>query len=163
VSADGEHNPLARQRLSVQCPDQPGWTVKVSSQATIRVSAVFANQAIERGRTIGAEQLKLQELDISKAPRGFFSRLEQVVGKGAKRRIRANQALDSSFLAMPLLVRRGEQVKIIANHEGIAAATMGEALENGEQGAVIRVRNPSSRKTIEAQVLDTGVVTSTFN
>jgi flagella basal body P-ring formation protein FlgA len=161
VSSGGD-NSLTHQRLSVRCPDQPGWSVEVSSQASIRVAAVFAGQVIERGQTISADQLKLRELDISKAPHGFFSGLDEVVGKGAKRRIRANQVVDSSLLAMPLLVRRGEEVKIVASREGINAATQGQALEDGEQGAVIRVRNLSSNKTIDAQVLESGVVTSTF-
>jgi flagella basal body P-ring formation protein FlgA len=153
---------LARQRLTVQCHDQPGWSVVVSSQASIFLPAVFARQTIERGQTISAEQLRLQELDIGKAPRGFFNRLDQVVGMGAKRRIRANQALSPNVLATPLLVRRGQQVKIFANHDGISASTLGEALESGGLDAVIRVKNLSSGKTIDSKVLEAGVVTSTF-
>lgn len=153
---------LARQRLEISCPDQPGWTVTASSQVSIFLPAVFSSRAIERGQTISAEQLTLQELDIGKAQRGFFDDIDDVVGMGAKRRIRANQALSPGLLAMPLLVRRGQQVKILASHDGIEASTMGEALENGRRKAVIRVRNLSSGKTIEAKVLDTGIVTSTF-
>lgn len=153
---------LDRQRLTLRCNDQPAWSVVVSSQASIFLPAVFARQTIERGHTISADQLSLQELDIGKAPRGFFNRLDQVVGMGAKRRIRANQALSPNVLAMPLLVRRGQQVKILASHDGISASTLGEALENGALGAVIRVKNLSSGKTIDSKVLDAGVVTSTF-
>lgn len=161
VSSDSS-SALDRQRLTVRCNDQTGWSVVVSSQASIFLPAVFARQTIERGHTISAEQLSLQELDIGKAPRGFFNRLDQVVGMGAKRRIRANQALSPNVLATPLLVRRGQQVKILASHDGISASTLGEALENGALDAVIRVKNLSSGKTIDSKVLDAGVVTSTF-
>ncbi|WP_256564042.1 flagellar basal body P-ring formation chaperone FlgA [Pseudomonas sp. ok602] len=161
VSGD-RGSPLARQRLTISCNDQPGWSTVVSSQVSLFLPVVFANQAIERGHTISAEQLTLQELDIGKAPRGFFNRIDQVVGMGAKRRIRANQALSPNVLAMPLLVRRGQQVKILASHDGISATTLGEALESGGQQAVIRVKNLSSGKTIESKVLEAGVVTSTF-
>ena len=153
---------LDRQRLTLRCNDQPDWSVVVSSQASIFLPAVFARQTIERGHTISAEQLTLQELDIGKAPRGFFNRLDQVVGMGAKRRIRANQALSPNVLTAPLLVKRGQQVKIIASHDGISASTLGEALENGALDAVIRVKNLSSGKTIDSKVLEAGVVTSTF-
>jgi flagella basal body P-ring formation protein FlgA len=161
VSSDSS-SLLNRQRLTLRCNDQPGWSVVVSSQASIFLPAVFARQTIERGHTISAEQLSLQELDIGKAPRGFFNRLDQVVGMGAKRRIRANQALSPNVLATPLLVRRGQQVKILASHDGISASTLGEALENGGLDAVIRVKNLSSGKTIDSKVLEAGVVTSTF-
>ncbi|MGE8497061.1 MAG: flagellar basal body P-ring formation chaperone FlgA [Pseudomonas sp.] len=153
---------LARQRLDVRCADQPGWAVVVSSQASVFLPAVFSSQAIERGQTIGASQLTLQELEIGKASRGFFTDLDEVAGMGAKRRIRPNQALSPGLLTTPLLIKRGQQVKIMASHDGIEASTMGEALENGGLKAVIRVRNLSSGKTIEAKVLDKGVVSSTF-
>ncbi len=153
---------LVRQRLEVRCQDQPGWTIVVSSQTSIFLPVVFTNRAIERGQRISAEQLSLQELDISKASRSFFNDTDDVVGMSAKRRIRANQALNPGLLAMPLLVKRGQQVKILANHDGIEASTLGEALENGQLNAVIRVKNVNSGKTIETKVLETGVVTSTF-
>jgi len=163
VSASGD-NPslLARQRLEVSCADQPGWTVVVSSQANVLVPAVFASRVIERGQSIRAEQVRLQELNIGKAPRGFFHDLDSVVGQGAKRRIRANQLLSPGLLTRPVLVKRGQRVKILASHDGIQASTLGEALENGQQDAVIRVRNLSSEKTIETKVLEAGVVSSTF-
>lgn len=163
ISASGD-NPsvLARQRLEVSCADQPGWTVMVSSQANVFLPAAFASQVIERGQSIRAEQVRLQELNIGKAPRGFFNDLNAVVGQGAKRRIRANQLLSPGLLTRPTLVRRGQRVKIVASHDGIQASTQGEALENGQQDQVIRVRNLSSEKTIDAKVLEAGVVSSTF-
>lgn len=163
VGASGDSpSVLARQRLEVSCADQPGWTVVVSSQADVFLPAVVASRVIERGQSIRAEQVRLQELNIGKAPRGFFTDLDAVIGQGAKRRIRANQLLNPSLLTRPTLVRRGQRVKIVASHDGIQASTLGEALENGQLDAVIRIRNLSSEKTIEAKVLEAGVVSSTF-
>lgn len=51
---------------------------------------------------------------------------------------------------------------IIASQDGISASATGEALANGRAGEVIRVRNLGSQKVIEAQVVEEGVVTSTF-
>ena len=163
VGASGD-NPsvLARQRLEVSCADQPGWTVVVSSQANVFLPAVFASRVIERGQSIRAGQLRLQELNIGKAPRGFFNDLDAVVDQGAKRRIRANQLLSPSLLTRPTLVKRGQRVTIVASHDGIQASTLGKALENGQRDAVIRIRNLSSEKTIDAKVLEAGVVSSTF-
>lgn len=153
---------MGRQQLTLTCPDTPGWAVKVTVDTTLFVPAVFAQTVIERGDTISAGQLKVEELDISKARRGFFHDIDEVTGKGAKRRLRANQLISPNLLAKPLLVRRGQQVKMIANHDGIAATTLGEALEHGEQGEVIRVKNLRSEKIVEAQVIESGVVLTTF-
>ena len=154
---------IGRQQLSLHCPDAPAWTVKVNVEAIVFVPAVFAQTVIERGDTITASQLKVEDLDISKARRGFFNDIDKVTGQGAKRRLRADQLISPNLLAKPLLVRRGQQVKMIANHDGIAAATLGEALDHGEQGAVIRVKNLRSEKIVEARVIEAGVVLTTFH
>ncbi|MFQ7899968.1 flagellar basal body P-ring formation chaperone FlgA [Stutzerimonas degradans] len=155
-------SPLERQRLEIRCPAGAGWSIDVTSQANVSLPAVHALGIIERGQLIGREDLKLQRINIGKAPRGYFNRLDEVVGKAAKRRIRAGQTLTPALLAQPLAVKRGQPVKIVASHDGIEASTAGEALGDGRTGEVIRVRNVRSGKVIDAQVLDEGVVTSTF-
>lgn len=162
ATTDGGASLAGRHRLEITCPDQPGWTVKVNSKVDVFLLAVFANQLIERGHTITAEQVELKELQVGRATRGFFDNIDDAVGMGAKRRIRPDQLITSRLLTMPFLVRRGQQVEISARKDGIAATTLGEALEDGQEGDVIRVRNLSSAKVIKAQVLDEGAVSSTY-
>ncbi len=161
VRTEGSLKP-GRQRLEVHCSSPPGWTVLVNTELDIYVSAVTASQVIGRGETISAQQLDRVELDISKAPGGFFSETEQVVGMGATRRIRARQVISPALLSAPLLVRRGEEVTITANMEGVSASMPGEAMENGAKGDVIRVKNLRSQKIIDAKIVKEGVVSSTF-
>jgi flagella basal body P-ring formation protein FlgA len=155
-------SPLSRQRLDVSCADASGWNVTALVQANVFLPVVHAARVIERGQTISGEQLQLQEVNIGKTPRGFYSSLDEVIGQGAKRRVRAGQLIAPNLLAAPLLIRRGQQVTIIASQDGISASATGEALANGREGEVIRVRNLGSQKVIEAQVVEEGVVTSTF-
>ena len=161
VSSD-DPSPLSRQRLNVNCADAPGWSVTALVQASVFLPVVHAARVIERGQTITGERVRLQEVNIGKAPRGFYNRLDEVVGQGAKRRVRAGQLIAPNLLAAPLLIRRGQQVTIVASQDGISASATGEALANGREGEVIRVRNLGSQKVIEAQVVEEGVVTSTF-
>lgn len=161
VSSD-DPSPLSRQRLDLSCADAPGWSVTALVQASVFLPAVHAARVIERGQTIAAEQLQLQEVNVGRASRGFYNSLDEVVGQGAKRRVRAGQLIAPNLLAAPLLIRRGQQVTIIASQDGISASATGEALANGREGEVIRVRNLGSQKVIEAQVVEEGVVTSTF-
>ena len=155
-------SPLTRQRLQVNCADTPGWSVTALVQASVFLPAVHAARVIERGQTIAAEQLQLQEVNVGRASRGFYNSLDEVIGQGAKRRVRAGQLIAPNLLAAPLLIRRGQQVTIIASQDGISASATGEAMANGREGEVIRVRNLGSQKVIEAQVVEDGVVTSTF-
>ncbi|WAE52820.1 flagellar basal body P-ring formation chaperone FlgA [Stutzerimonas frequens] len=153
---------LERQRLAVRCPGENGWTLELTSQAGVWLPTVHAQGIIERGQTIAGSDLRLEPIDIARAQRGYFHRLEEVQGMAAKRRIRAGQTLTPSLLAQPLAVKRGQPVKIIASNDGIEASTSGEALADGQPGEVIRVRNVRSGKVIDAQVVKEGVVSSTF-
>jgi len=158
----GSPSLLDRQRLTISCPQANGWTLELTSQASVWLPAVHAQGIIERGQTLGRDDLRLEPINIGKAQRGYFHRLEDVQGMAAKRRIRAGQTLTPSLLTQPLAVRRGQPVKIVASQDGIEASTSGEALADGQPGEVIRVRNVRSGKVIDAQVVVEGVVTSTF-
>ena len=158
-----EHNwsGYGRQRLTLTCL-APVWSVDVTAQATVFVQAVAAAQIIERGQLITAPMLAYQEVSVTRQSAGLFNQVDEVVGLSAKRRTRSQQVLTRDMLAAPWLVRRGEHVTVMASHGDIHASTEGEALQDGRQGMIIRVRNASSGKVIEAQVIGSGKVSSTF-
>lgn len=151
-----------RQRLEVVCPGESGWTVAVIGQPTLSLPAAHAATVIERGETIGPQHLTFEPINPTKAHRGFYNQPQSVIGQAAKRRIRASQLIAPNLLTAALAVQRGQPVKIIARHDGIEASVNGEALADGQPGDVIRVRNLSSEKVIDAQVVEPGVVTSTY-
>lgn len=75
----------------------------------------------------------------------------------ARRTIRSGEILRQNMLAAPQLVKRGDQVRIVARHENIEVTMSGEALDNGVRGATIRVKN-SSGAQIRARVIEAGTV-----
>ncbi|MFR0689221.1 flagellar basal body P-ring formation chaperone FlgA [Enterobacterales bacterium AE_CKDN230030158-1A_HGKHYDSX7] len=152
----------ARRRFEASCAGQSGWPVSFISQPRVYLPTVVAGGEIERGQTLEAAQLKLAPLEIGKSSRGYFTDISEVAGKTARRRIRADQPLTPALLDGALLVRRGQQVKIVASQDGIQASAVGEALANGKQDEVIRVKNLRSQKIIDAKVLESGVVSSLF-
>lgn len=161
IKDGGDNHNWSRQRFTLTCIAD-GWNLAVLTEVKVYAVAVVARQVINRGETFRSGQLALQEFEVTKLNSGFYSSLDKVIGQGAKRRIRADQLLTPNLVAAALVIQRGQQVKISANHDGINASTQGEALENGAVGDVIRVRNLSSKKTVEAKVLEAGVVTTTF-
>lgn len=163
VRATGEApSAMDRQQLEIRCADRPGWSLNAIGQAHVFLPAVHASGILDRGQTLTAGDLKLQRINIAKARRGYYNRLDEVAGLAAKRRIRAGQLITPALLEPTLAVKRGQPVKIVASQDGIAASTSGEALADGQPGDVIRVRNVRSGKVIDAKVVEGGVVTSTF-
>lgn len=160
-SLSGRQELLARQRYRLSCT-QPQWNQDVTAQAKVSVLLLVARHTLDRDQALTAEDVKVERQELARHDRGFFGKVEQVVGQTAKRRIRAGQMLTAELLDAPLWVRRGQSVTIVARHDGIEASTLGEALANGREGEVVRVRNRGSEKIIDAQVIGDGVVTSTW-
>lgn len=158
----GNATKLSREQLTLECSGMKGWPIKVSSDMQVFLPVVISTAIINRGETIQSNQLQTQVTDIAKTQRGFYHRISDITGMGAKRRIRANQIISPDLIDQPQLIKRGDKIKIIANRAGISASMPGEALEKGGGGEVIRVKNLSSGKTIEAKVIEAGAVTTTF-
>lgn len=152
----------ARRRFEASCAGQSGWPVSFISQPTVYLPTVVASGEIARGQTLDAAQLKLAPVEIGKSSRSYFTDIAEVAGKTARRRIRADQPLTPALLDGAMLVRRGQQVKIVASQDGIQASAVGEAMANGKQDEVIRVKNLRSQKIIEAKVSASGEVSSIF-
>jgi len=164
VRARGDDSSVfARQRLEVTCPPTPSWGFILNSQVNIFINAVFSRQTLKRDQGITRDQVELKELKISQQPNGYISRLDEAVGKRTLRRVRANQALNVTTLGTAWWVRRGQKVDIVARYGNIHATTQGQALEDGRQSDVVRVKNPDSNKIINAKVVEPGVVSSTFD
>lgn len=162
TQTSGRPTALDRLRLELSCPDQLGWTQVVSTRQELFLPVLTTATTLDRGQIIEPAHLKRERINISRAQRGFMVNESDVVGLSAKRRLRADQALNSSMLSEAAPVRRGQPVRIIARQQGIQASTQGEALADGAIGDIIRVRNTTSDKVIQAQVLGPGEVTSTW-
>lgn len=162
TQTSGRPTALDRLRLELSCPDQPGWTQVVSTRQDLYLPVLTTATTIDRGQLIEPAHLKRERINISRAQRGFMASESEVMGLSARRRLRADQALNPAMLSEAAPVRRGQPVRILARQQGIQASTQGEALADGAIGDIIRVRNTTSDTVIRAQVIGSGEVTSTW-
>jgi flagella basal body P-ring formation protein FlgA len=79
--------------------------------------------------------------------------LNDAVGMQAKRQIGAGQPLFTNALTRPSMVVKGATVLMVLDSPGIALTAQGQAIESGAIGERIRVLNPTSRATVEAEVI----------
>jgi len=140
---------------------------QVVSNRSIRVlikamaQVVVASADLRRGEEVAPASLLLQEQDISKLEEPFFA-LDELVGKQVKQAVRAGQPLQRRQIDFPPLIKRGEKVVIQAHSRNMSLKASGEALQNGEQGETIRVRNTQSQREILCSVLASGLVSVEF-
>lgn len=149
---------LYRLRYEVTCPGVQDWKLNVAVKTAITLPVITAVNALERGRVIDAQDVVLRPQDIAPLNGQFFTAPQEVIGQIVKRRVSESQIITGSLLEQPVIVERGQSVLMVASHQGIEASTTGEAMKQGRKGEVIRVRNISSQRTVDAIVVAPGEV-----
>lgn len=149
---------LYRLRYDVTCPDAQGWTQTVAVKTVVNLPVVIAMETLERGRVIDTKDVALKVQDIAPLNAQFFTTTDEAIGQTVKRRITSAQIVNSAQLEQPVIVERGQSVLMVARQNGIEASTSGEAMKQGRKGDVIRVKNTSSQRTVDAVVVSPGVV-----
>ena len=145
--------------VGIKCthPDKY-WTVYVSAKIEIFKPVVVAKLPLERKTIISAADVTTQRREVSTLRASYFTSIDQVVGKLVSRRFAIGAPLSSSAVKAPNLVKRGEQVTIIASINSVKVRMSGKALANGKAGETIKVRNNNSSRIIEGKVIKPGVV-----
>lgn len=105
-----------------------------------------------------AENLRYESKDIGKLGAGYFTDIKKVLGMAAGRSLKSSMVITDSMLVKPIVIKRGATVNIVARIGGMEVSAVGEAMQDGVEGQMIRVKNVNSAKFISGKVLDGGTV-----
>lgn len=148
------------QIIGIYCYGESPWSIYLSVKAKLLRKMLVSNTTIVRGEIISADKLKLLEQEIKN--KKYLTEFSNAVGHEARRTIRPYQVINSSMLKKALLVRKKQSVTIYAQNKNMRISTTGTALANGHKNEMIKVKNNSSQKIIEALVIDRGIVAINF-
>jgi flagellar basal body P-ring formation protein FlgA len=113
---------------------------------------------IKRKEVISDRDIQLVRANISEHRNRYLMQRDQVVGKRLLHDIGPNEPIGPRDLEQPPLIKRGDQVTMVFQQEGIRLSTRGEAKENGVQNGRIRIKNTDSNKNVLCQVIDSQTV-----
>lgn len=146
-----------RMRLAAVCGGAGGWRYEFVVRATLSARVLVTAGPVAAGQPLVAEQVTLARRDIS-AVADSIAEPDEALGLTSRRALRGGELLRKSQLAALPLVKRGQEVRIVARREQVEVSMNGEALDNGAQGEVVRVRNTNSGTVIRARVTGAGQV-----
>ncbi len=147
-----------RVSVEVSCAAPRAWSLRVGVKVRIFRKVLVTTRALARKDSIGANDVALQERDVSRLGYGYLSSLTQASGRPVARPLRAGVVLTPAMLAHREVVRRGDQVTVMVDMSGIKVRAAGVALAGGDAGERVQVRNVSSGRTLDATVLGAGLV-----
>ena len=113
---------------------------------------------LQAGEVFREEHVSLELRELSRLPHDVVFDVGSALGKEVRMSLRPGMVLRTSHLQLPVLVKRNEEVELIAQGKNFIVKAKGVALENGRLGEVIRVKNKESQKVVFAKVVGERIV-----
>ena len=154
--------PGSRQRgatsVGVACEGEKPWKIYVRVNIRLMKEVAVAAHPLMRGDVLGRDDIVMVRKDVSRISGGYFDDPAALVGFELRQSVSADGLLRSRMLQRPRLIRRGEKVTVLAVVGGLEVRVAGEALADGGKGQMIRVRNLSSKRIVQGEVVSKGMV-----
>jgi flagella basal body P-ring formation protein FlgA len=148
--------PVAKQ--APKAPAAPQAATFASNGMSPEAGLVLVlSRDVARGAIIQAGDLDWQAPPGTK-PRGLPGDPALVIGKEAKRALRAGAVLYGTDFQAPNIVRKGEQVKIVYAASGLRLTADGIAQGDAAKGEAVRVLNNYNKRSIDAVAYGEGEV-----
>ncbi|RFA28566.1 flagella basal body P-ring formation protein FlgA [Alkalilimnicola ehrlichii] len=140
--------------VGVRCEGNRPWTLYVPVRVNSYINVLTLTASKPRGSTLNHSDLRAVRKNIATLPHGYFTDMEEVLGMEVRRPLRPGDVLSPNAVTQPRMVTRGQEVWLIAEAGSISVTAKATALQHGSQGDRIQVRNLSSGRVIEAEVID---------
>jgi flagella basal body P-ring formation protein FlgA len=125
-------------------------------KATVEVPVV--RRSVQRGEIIADADIDYVTMPAAGLTKGLVLDPSDLAGKAAKRTLHADRAVRAVDLMAPILVARNSNVTMIYAVGALQITARGRALADAGEGDTILVLNTSSKRTVEAVVLDANTV-----
>lgn len=148
--------PIGRINVKVDCAGAAPWSKYVPVTVRVFEHVLTSARPLARGEILSSSDVMMTEIDVTTIRTTYIHSAEEAVGLELKRSVQANAPLVREALAAPLLIKRGDTVMITARSGSIEIRQQGVALQNGEMGKQITVRNTNSDNVVQAIVTGHG-------
>jgi flagella basal body P-ring formation protein FlgA len=152
------NNVIPRATIGVRCPAAAPWTLYVPVSIETEVSVLVLRRALARRARVTLADVEPQVRRMPGSAAQFISDVASLQGHRLRRALPAGSALTVDALAPDILVRRGQQVTLIAEAGGVEIRAQGQALTEGGAQDRVRVQNVTSLKVVEGVVETDSVV-----
>lgn len=141
-----------RTIVGVRCTGEKPWKVYLPVEVIVTDTVMVANRTLPRGHVLTADDLVVEQRDVSRLLSGYISNAKGVVGQRLKAQLIAGRILTPAMLQVDIAVKRGQTVTLTIASGGINIQMSGKALMDGAIDQRIRVENTKSGRIVEGIV-----------
>jgi flagella basal body P-ring formation protein FlgA len=118
---------------------------------------------ISAGDIIAADDLEWQPVHLTRLSGNSLTDAEQLVGRMAKRPLKAGQILRQSDVAVSPVIRKNDLIRLVVKTGQMTLSVQGKALQDAALGQTVRVVNVNSNRQLTGTVIDAGTVAIGFD
>lgn len=152
VFLPSNREPVGSISLGIRCAE-PRWKVHIPVKVEAYTQVLVANRPIVKNSMIERTDLQFVRQDIGRYHVGVFTNPDDLVGMVARRSIRHDAVITARMVKARRLIKRGDNITIIAVSNGLKIRTAGKALMDGHLGQIITVKNNRSGRQLSAEVV----------
>ncbi|MBN6150115.1 flagellar basal body P-ring formation protein FlgA [Xanthomonas sp. AmX2] len=150
--------PTGTTTVEVSCPREAGWRLFVPVKVRRFQNVLILTRGLAAGETVGAADLTSERRDAARIVGAVLTDPAAAVGKVVRRTLPAGNLLSATDLVPQRLVRRGDNVALVARRGGLEVRMAGRALADAGENERISVENLSSRRVVQGTVSQNGDV-----
>lgn len=131
--------------IGVRCLAPSTWSLYVPVHIKVSNQVLVATRPIASGKPVEPQDVQLQMRDITPFAGSALTALDQVSGKNVAAPVAAGTILRAEMLRTALVIRQGQQVKLVAQGSGFKVTSEGQAMGNATPGQVVAVKTRSGQ------------------
>ncbi len=140
VSMDAGARPWGRTHVKVRCTEGATWSLYVPVEIHVAVDYLVSARPLRAGQLIAEADITRRQGNLAELPADVLTDPAQALGQSTNVSLTANRPLRAAMLHQPLVVRQGQNVKVVAAGTGFQVSSEGRALNNATTGQVVQVR-----------------------
>jgi flagella basal body P-ring formation protein FlgA len=127
-----------RTTLGVRCVEGATWSVFLPVQIKVFGPTAVAARAVPRGQALGADDIRIDRVELTQWPPGAIGAQDQLEGRLATRTIAVGEPLRRELFRTPPIVAPGDPVKIVFSGESFVVSTEGRSLTSAGDGQAVQ-------------------------
>jgi flagella basal body P-ring formation protein FlgA len=145
-------NPENATGIQLSCKGAVTWQTLVPVDVQIYTQVLVAKQMIQAKHEVTDDLVEYAAYNKHRLYNGFFKDKKEVLGQVSAYLITPGTVLTNKNLQAPILIHRNDVVSLTATTKSIAVSMQGIAKSDGILNGVVKVYNPTSKRTVDALV-----------
>jgi flagellar basal body P-ring formation protein FlgA len=132
--------------------------LSLTGQVTALAEVPVLRDMVRRGQLVTQDLVDYQLLPAQRLSSGMVVDVADLVGQAARRTLHPGRPVRAADLMPPIVVAKNKVVRMVYEVGALRLTARGRALGDGGAGAMIKVLNVDSKRTVDAIIIDNDTV-----